>query len=240
MIKMQTTDSKVPRHVSIILDGNRRFAKKLMLKPWKGHEWGAKKIKELLEWSRDLGIKELTLFTFSIENFNRPKEEFDYLMNLFKKEFKELIKNQEDLHKNKLRINFIGRIEMFPKEVCDCMKELMEITKDNKEYIVNFAMAYGGRAEIIDATKKIARDIKEGKLNIENINEETFSKCLYMPDEPDLIIRTSESRLSGFLLWQGSYAEIIFLPDTLWPELTKEKFTECIEEYSRRQRRFGR
>jgi len=236
---MQPTDNKVPNHIGLILDGNRRFAKRLMLKPFKGHEWGAKKVKELLEWSRDLGIKELTLYAFSIENFHRPKKEFDYLMNLFEKEFKELIKNQKEIHKHKLRINFIGRIEMFPEPVHKAMKQLMEITKDHNGYIVNFAMAYGGKAEIIDATKKIATQIKEGKLNIDQINEEIFSQNLYMADEPDMIIRTGgEKRSSNFLNFQSAYSEWFYL-EKKWPEFTKEDYIQCIEEYGNRERRFG-
>ncbi len=232
-------ESKVPRHLGIILDGNRRFAKRLMLKPFKGHEWGYKKIQELFKWCREYGIKEITLYTFSIENFDRPKEEFDYLMNLFSRAFKETKENKET-HENKIKINFIGRTHMFPKEVQESMRDLMEATKDYSDYIVNFAMAYGGRAEIIDATKKIAQQVKEGKLNIDEINEEVFKKNIYLESEPDLIIRTSEKRLSGFLLWQGSYAEIQFLPDVLWPEFTKEHFIQCIEDFKNRERRFGK
>ncbi len=231
--------NNVPKHVGIIIDGNRRFAKKLMLKPWKGHELGYEKIKKLLEWCKEFKIKETTLYTFSIENFNRPKEEFDFLMKVFKEAFEEA-KTDKKIHENKIKINFIGRIEMFPKDVQKAMKELMEVTKNYSDYIVNFAMAYGGRAEIIDATKKIAEQIKEGKLNIDEINEEVFNKNVYLESEPDLIIRTSESRLSGFLLWQGSYAEIIFLPNKLWPEFEKEDFVACLQEYSKRERRFGK
>ena len=236
---MEKSLNRIPKHVGIIIDGNRRFAKRLMLKPLKGHEWGYKKIKELFKWCKEYDIKEITLYTFSIENFDRPKEEFDYLMKLFERAFKET-KKDRDIHENKIRINFIGRTSMFPKEVQDSMKELAEATKDYSDYIVNFAMAYGGRAEIIDATKKISQQIKDGKLKIEDINEEVFKKNIYLESEPDLIIRTSESRLSGFLLWQGSYAEIIFLPNILWPEFSKEHFEQCLQEYSNRDRRFGK
>jgi tritrans,polycis-undecaprenyl-diphosphate synthase [geranylgeranyl-diphosphate specific] len=229
----------VPRHIGIILDGNRRFSKKLMLKPWMGHEWGAKKIWKLFEWTKEIGIKEVTLYAFSVENFNRPKEEFDYLMGVFDKEFGNLL-NDDILHKNKIRINFIGRIWMFPKQVHEEMKKLMDMTKDYDNYIVNFAMAYGGRAEIIDATKKIAEKIKKGELNVDEINEEVFGKELYMESEPDLIIRTSgEQRISGFLLWQGSYAEFYFCPK-LWPEFEKEDLLKAIEDYNSRSRRFGK
>ena len=139
-------ESKVPKHVGIILDGNRRFSRRLMMKPWKGHEWGAKKVEKLFDWCEELGIKELTLYTFSVENFTkRPKEEFDYLMNIFRKEFDKL-KEDKRLDENKIRINFIGRIWMFPKDIQEKMGFLMEKTKNYNDYIVNFAMAYGGRA----------------------------------------------------------------------------------------------
>ncbi len=236
---MKPSDNKLPKHIGIILDGNRRFAKQLMMKPWKGHEFGAKKIWKLFDWCKELEIHEVTLYTFSIENFNRPKEEFDYLMQLFLKEFKNVRKDPR-IHKNKIRINFIGRIEMFPKPVYNAMKELMEATKHYNNYIVNFAMAYGGRAEIIDATRKIAKKIKEGKLDVDKINEQVFSKELYIDSEPDLIIRTSgEQRTSGFLIWQGSYAELYWCPK-MWPEFEKEDLIAAIEDYMLRERRFGR
>lgn len=232
--------SKVPRHVGIILDGNRRFAKRLMLKPWMGHEWGAKKVEKLFEWCKDLGVKELTLYAFSIQNFNRPKEEFDYLMNVFKKEFDNLIKDTSRLHVNKIRFSFIGRIWMFPKEVQERMNKLMEMTKDYSDYKVNFAMAYGGREEVIDAVKKLADELKNGKVNVEEINEEVFAKNLYMDSSPELIIRTGgEKRTSNFLIWQSHYSEWIFL-EKLWPEFEKEDFIACIEDYNNRQRRFGK
>jgi len=230
---------KVPRHVGIILDGNRRFSKRLMLKPWMGHEWGARKVEKLFDWAKELDIKELTLYAFSVENFNRPKEEFDYLMKVFEKEFERTLQD-ERIHKDRIRINFIGRIEMFPKAVKEKMYRLMEMTKGYDNHIVNFAMAYGGRAEIIDATKKVAEMVKEGKLTVDQINEEVFGKKLYMESEPDLIIRTSgEQRISGFLLWQSSYAEFYFCPK-LWPEFEKEDLVKAIEDYNSRQRKFGK
>ncbi len=236
---MEPSISNVPKHVGIILDGNRRFSKRLMMKPWQGHEWGAKKIEKLFDWCKEYGVREITLYAFSIENFDRPKEEFNFLMKLFEKEFERMLEDRR-IAEEKIKINFIGRISMFPKSLQDVMNKLMKKTSSNDKFIANFAMAYGGRAEIVDAARKIARQVSEGQLNIENINNEVFSKNLYMSDEPDLIIRTSESRLSGFLLWQGSYAEIIFLPNKLWPEFEKKDFAECLQEYSSRQRRFGK
>jgi len=236
---MQPTTSNVPRHLAIILDGNRRFAKRLMLKPWKGHEWGREKIENVLEWCREYGIHELTLYVLSLENFNRPKEEFDYLMDVFRKEFDELLKDKRVMERN-IRINAIGRISMLPEDLQKKVKEIMEKTKNNDGYIVNFAIAYGGRAEVVDAVRKVAEEIKQGKIDIDKINEETFANHLYMKSEPDLIIRTGgEKRLSNFLSWQSSYSELIFL-DILWPEFEKEHFVQCLEEYQIRQRRFGK
>jgi len=227
----------IPKHIGIILDGNRRFAKRLMMKPWKGHEWGYEKIKKLFEWIKEIGIKEVTLYTFSVKNFNRPKDEFEYLMRLFEKAFTEV---KDDPRIKNIKINFIGRVSMFPEGVKNSMKELMESTKNNKKIIVNFAMAYGGREEILDAVKKISKQIKEGKLDIDQINKDTFGDCMYMNDDVDLIIRTSgEKRTSDFLPWQGHYAELIFL-DKSWPEFEKEDLISCIKEYNSRQRRFGK
>ena len=129
---------------------------------------------------------------------------------------------------------------MFPKNVQERMYKIMDLTKNYNKYIINFAMAYGGREEVLDATKKVAQLVKKGKLQVEDINEEVFAQGLYMKDEPDLIIRTSESRLSGFLPWQSTYSEIIFLPDVLWPEFDKRDFVACINEYQKRKRRFGK
>ena len=236
-MKLNPSNNKVPRHVGIILDGNRRFAKRLMLKPWKGHEWGAKKIQKLVDWCLEYDLKELTLYVFSLENFDRPKTEFNFLMDLFRKEFSNF-KNDPKLKFT--RVNFIGRIQMFPKDIQEIMQELMEKTKNNKKFILNFAMAYSGRAEIIDATRRIASLLQNNKITERDINDELFSNNLYTSSEPDLIIRTSESRLSGFMLWQGAYAEIEFLPDTLWPEFSKKDFVKCLQEYSKRDRRFGK
>ena len=236
---MKPTLNNVPRHIGIILDGNRRFAQRLMLKPWKGHEWGAKKLEHLFECCKEYGIKELTLYAFSVENFDRPKKEFDFLMDLFRKEFDRVIHDPR-LEEKKIRFNFIGRISMFPKDIQELMHKLMDLTEHHIDHIVNFAMAYGGRAEVVDAAKKIAEQVKENKLKVEDINEQLFSDNLYMKDEPDLVIRTSESRLSGFLPWQSIYSEIIFLPDTLWPEFEKKDFIACINEFQKRQRRYGK
>ncbi|MDP6642424.1 MAG: polyprenyl diphosphate synthase [Candidatus Nanoarchaeia archaeon] len=230
---------RVPNHIGIVLDGNRRFAKKLVLKPWMGHEWGAKKVEKLLDWSKELGVKELTLYAFSIQNFNRPKEEFNFLMDLFKKEFGRLL-NDKRLDEDKIKVNFIGRIWKFPQELREIMAKIMYKTKDYGGYIVNFAMAYGGREEVLDAVKKIGDKIKEGEIDVENINEKVFSEELYTDHEPELIIRTGgEKRTSNFLIWQSHYSEWIFLEKT-WPEFEKEDLVNAIKNFSERERRFGK
>ncbi len=236
---MEQSKNSVPRHIGIIVDGNRRFSRRLMMKPWMGHEWGAKKVEQLLLWSKEVGIQELTLYCFSVQNFDRPKDEFDFLMKVFNDEFAKLLE-EKGVHENQLRICFIGRLYMFPKELQEKMQKIMDMTKNYSRYSVNFAMAYGGREEVIDATVKIAKQIKEGKLDIDQINEETFSKNLYMADEPDLIIRTGgEKRTSNFLIWQSHYSEWIFL-EKMWPEFEKEDLVACIEEFNQRERRFGK
>lgn len=239
LLNLSMKVEKVPRHIGIILDGNRRFAKRLMIKPWKGHEWGAKKIEKLIEWVSEYKIKELTLYTLSVQNFfSRPKDELNYLFDLFKKELGSLM-NDKKFDKYKIKINFIGRLNLFDKELQKLMEKIMEKTKGNKNITINFAMAYGGREEIIDAVKKIAQQTKEGKLNINKINEDSFGDFLYLKDSPELIIRTGkEKRTSNFLNYQAGYSEWIFL-DIMWPEFKKEDFVKCLNEFSSRKRRFG-
>jgi tritrans,polycis-undecaprenyl-diphosphate synthase [geranylgeranyl-diphosphate specific] len=192
--------NNVPKHIGIILDGNRSFAKKLMMKPWKGHEWGKEKIEKLFEWCKEIGIPEMTLYTFSIQNFNRPKQEFDYLMKLFNNAFGDLMKEENKKKLEQIQIRFIGRTHMFPQEIQDKMKKLTERTASNTPYKINFAMAYGGREEVIDAVKRIADAVKKGELD---------------------------------------YSEWFFLEKT-WPEFEKEDLISVINEYSQRERRFGR
>lgn len=230
----------VPRHLGIIPDGNRRWAKARGLPAFKGHEEGLKKFEQILDWCQELGIKMVTLYTLSQENLSRSKDEVDFLLKLIKKHLQKFTKD-EKVHKNKVRLRVIGDLESLPKDVIDSAKEAMEATKNYSNYFLNLAVAYGGRAEIVDAAKKIAIQAKENKINIDDINEQIFSKQLYadLPDV-DLIIRTSEQRISGFLPWQSTYAELIFLPDKMFPELTKEDFVKAIEHFSSRERRFGK
>lgn len=228
-----------PKHIGIILDGNRRFSKRLMLEPWKGHEYGAKKVSKLFDWCKELDIKELTLYLFSMQNFNRPEKEFNFLMNLFKEFFQDK-KHLQTMHDNQIKVKFIGRIHLFPKEIYQLMIKMMDETKNYEQYKINFAMAYGGREEIIDGIKKLAGDLKEQKISAEEITEESFSSYLYLKNEPDLIIRTGgDHRTSNFLVWQSWYSEWFFL-DKFWPEFEKEDLIEIIKEFSQRERRFGK
>lgn len=223
------------KHLAIIIDGNRRFAKRLMLEPWKGHEYGKKKIEALFEWCKELDIRELTIYSFSMQNFNRPKEEFDYLMKLMREAFQEFI-SDERIEKYGLRINIIGRYKLFPKEFVEVLDKIIEKTKHNSNYIINFALAYGGREEIIDAIKKIV----EEKPKPDAITEEYVANHLYMHSDPDLIIRTGgEKRMSNFLPWQSVYSELFFT-DKTWPEFEKDDLQKIIDEFSKRERRYGK
>ncbi len=229
----------IPSHVAIILDGNRRYAKKLGLNPIKGHEYGAKKLIDILKWLKEAGVKQATLYTFSTENMKRNPIEVGALITLFSASIKKAL-NDKRIEQNKTRIKFIGRLEILPKGMQKDMKELMEKTKNYSDFTVNFAMGYGGKAEIVDAAKKLAADAKSGRLKEEDITEETFAKYLYIADEPDLLIRPGgEKRLSNFLPWQLAYSEFIFL-DKLLPELTRQDILDCISEYEKRDRRKGK
>ena len=228
--------SESPKHIAIVLDGNRRFAKKLGLQPLEGHEYGIKKLEELFEWCLELGIKELTLYSFSTENFKRSKKEINFLFGLFKKKFEE-IKGKRDIFKDHVRVRVIGRMDMFPAYVKKPMFAAVEKTKNNSKLVVNFALGYGGRQEIADSFKKILKNdpnISPGK-----INEILITQSLYLQSEPDLVIRPGgEKRTSNFLTWQTAYSEWIFI-DKFWPEFTKEDLIDCIKEFKRRERRFG-
>lgn len=232
-------EKKELKHLGVILDGNRRFAKRLMLEPWKGHEYGAEKVTKLVDWCIELNIPQLTLFTFSIENFNRPEEEKGFLFNLFRKLFSD-IKNDAkkdiaEMNKKGVRIRFIGRRELFPKDLQEMMDEVEEETENNKKITLNFAMPYGGRAEIIDTIKRMA---KSGE-DLSQIDEKTLQENLELTDDVDLVIRTSgEKRISGFLLWQAAYAEFYFTPK-FWPEFEKQDLITAVDDYYGRERRFG-
>lgn len=230
-------------HVGIIMDGNRRFAQKLMLEPWKGHEWGEKKVEEVLDWCRELGIRTVTLYTLSLENIaGRPKIELNYLYKLMKEVANRVLKDKKNpVHTNKVRIRIIGRTAAIPAELRKLLARLENATKKYSNYEANFAIAYSSRAEIIDAVKKIAARVKRGNLRVTDINEALVKGSLYNPSvgDPDLIIRTGgEKRLSNFLMFQSAYSELFFT-DTPWPEFSKNDFIAAINDFKQRKRRFG-
>ena len=233
--------NKMPKHVAIIMDGNRRYAKlqgnKNILK---GHELGVDILENVLDWSIELGIEIITAYAFSTENFNRPESEVDGLMKLFVINFKRLV-DHEKIHKNEVRVKVVGRTELLPDEVKEAIRDAEEATKHYNKRFFNLAIGYDGRLEIIDSIKKIIKDVEDGKITADDVDEELVSKNLYTEgiDDPNLIIRTSgEERLSGFLLWQSSYSELYFC-ETLWPELRKLDFLRAIRSYQARERRFG-
>lgn len=226
------------RHVAIIVDGNGRWAKKKGKTRSEGHLEGSKMLERIIfHVSRTTDIKVLSLYVFSTENFKRDKKEVDYLMNLFMKWFE---KSRKQYKNENIKIVFSGRKEPLSDKIYNKMKVLEEDTKNSTGLVVNFCLNYGGRAEIIDTTKKIVKQVQDCLIDLEDITEEYFSKNLYnnLPDV-DLMIRTSgEERLSNFLLWQNSYAEFIF-DETYFPDFDEEEFDKCINEYYNRDRRFG-
>ena len=230
---------KIPNHVAIILDGNGRWAKKRGLPRTVGHVNGMKALQRTVEACKKFGIKTLTVYGFSTENWSRPKEEVDFLMKLL---LKHLTRQSKKLIENKIRFIVLGDKSRFSPEIQSAMKKLESETKDFTEFTFNVALNYGGHAEILKATKEIAEDLKNGKISAEDIDEKLFESHLYTAGQlpPDLIIRTSgELRLSGFLLWQCSYSEFYF-PLINFPDFNEEQLKLAIQEYTKRDRRYGK
>lgn len=230
-------------HIAIILDGNRRWASEKALDPWFGHEKGAEKVEQLLDWCQKLDVKSITLYAFSTENFLRSKNEIEEIMRIAEEKFRKIL-TDERIHKNKVHVKVIGRVGLLPKSLQQLITDAERATENYDKHFLNIALAYGGRAEIVDAARKIAEKVYEGKLGPENIDEQTFEQYLYtshMPkQDPDLIIRTSgEERLSGFLLWQSAYSELCFL-DVYWPEFRLIDLLRAVRTFQKRKRRFGR
>lgn len=227
-----------PKHVAFIMDGNGRWAKRNALARIQGHKEGAKTVRLVVEECRRLGVKYVTLFAFSSENWSRPTAEVDALMKLFEHhldvELKELLANG-------IRLRAIGDRTRLSKRVLELLERTEEATRDHAGMQLILAVSYGGRDEIVNACQKIAAEVQAKQLRIEDINKDCFQGHLYAPDvpDPDLLIRTSsEFRISNFLLWQLAYAEIVVTP-LMWPEFSKEELLRCFEEYSSRERRFG-
>lgn len=232
------TNIKLPEHLGIIMDGNGRWAKKRGLPRTAGHKAGASTFRKISRYCSDIGIKNLTLYAFSTENWNRPQEEVDTLMRYFREYLQEALRDFKD---DTIILRFIGDISAFPEDIQELMKENQELSSVRDGMILNLAMNYGGRAEIINAVKQIGERIARGDISPSEINEKMFSEYLYtagQPD-PDLIIRPSgEHRTSNFLLWQSAYAEY-YIDDVLWPDYTEKDLNRALLAYSKRNRRFG-
>ncbi|HIC91770.1 MAG TPA: isoprenyl transferase [Syntrophaceae bacterium] len=229
---------KLPRHIAIILDGNGRWAKKRNLSRIEGHRKGADSVRKIVRACREIGIPVLTLYVFSEENWKRPQEEVWALMELLKDYLRSELK---EMLENDIKLMASGNLHHLPQDVYHLLMETMEATRHNSRMILNLALSYGGRTEILDAIRKIMWDYKEGLIRPEDITAERFSSYLYTADlpDPDLLIRTSgEFRISNFLLWQIAYTEL-YITDTLWPDFAKEDLIMALVEYQNRERRFG-
>ena len=233
------TNQKLPKHVAIIMDGNGRWAKQQGKPRVFGHKNGVKSVQEIVEAAAEIGINTLTLYTFSTENWNRPKQEVDVLMGLLVRSLKKELKT---LIKNNIKLQTIGKIDQLPEKVVAELKEVIEKTKNNTRLTLNLALNYGAREEIVNAIKIISKKVVNNELSIAEIDENIINNHLYTVTLPDVdfLIRTSgEKRISNFLLWQIAYAEFYFT-DVLWPDFRKEHFFQAIKEYQQRERRFGK
>ena len=220
------------------MDGNGRWAKKRSLNRIRGHREGAESVRDIVRACREMGIEVLTLYAFSTENWQRPRQEIWALMSLLK----DFLRSElGEMMENGIRLNAIGQIERFPDDVLTVLREVMDETRKNPGMILNLALSYGGRDEIVTAARRIVAEVQAGRLQVEEISEGVFSKYLYtegMP-EPDLLIRTGgEMRISNFLLWQIAYTEI-YVTDTLWPDFRREELIRILHDYQKRERRFG-
>ena len=230
--------TNIPNHIAIIMDGNRRWARERKIDYRLGHKEGAKTLEKIVRYSKKVGIKYITVYAFSTENWKRPISEVDFLMKLFKKYLNECL---EDFKEENIKVIFLGDKSSFSEDLIELMNEVEEASKNSTGMTLNIAMNYGGRKELLNAFKNIAKDIKDNKIEIDDINEEMISENLYtkfQPD-PDLIIRPSgEYRVSNFLLWQSAYSEYVFM-NKLWPDFKEKDLEKAINEYRTRNRRFG-
>jgi undecaprenyl diphosphate synthase len=229
---------QLPRHVAIIMDGNGRWAKARGMSRTQGHLEGVKRVEEIIKFARDIGIKFLTIYAFSTENWSRPQDEVSMIMRTF---IMVLGQKAKELDKKGVHIDFIGRRQGIPQEVLNAMDQAALLTKKNTTMTLNIAFNYGARGEIVDAVRSIVCQAAEGKIKADDVDEKLIASHLYtkgQPD-PDLLIRTSgEERISNFLLWQLSYAELYFT-DKCWPEFNEEEFTKALTSYAQRERRWG-
>jgi tritrans,polycis-undecaprenyl-diphosphate synthase [geranylgeranyl-diphosphate specific] len=239
----QIASDEMPEHIGIILDGNRRWGFEKFGDKLDGHLRGARTGEDFLEWCLDLGIKTVTLYVFSTENFHRPRDEVNTILKLIEDEARKLVTDRR-IHTNKVHVKAIGRLELLPESLRAVLEELEMVTATYDKHYLNIAVAYGGRAEIVDAAKRIIDEVKSGLLDEGAVDEDMFRKYLYtshLPNPyPELIIRTSgEERLSGFLLWQAAYSEFVFL-DVFWPEFRRIDLLRAVRTYQRRKRRYGK
>jgi undecaprenyl diphosphate synthase len=232
------TRPDLPGHVAIIMDGNGRWARKRRLPRLAGHRAGTESVRSVIRTSAKLGLSVLSLYTFSLENWKRPRLEVEGLMRFLK----EVLRSEYlQLKDNNIRLRAIGRLEMLPSDTRAVLDETIAKLAANTGMILNLCLSYGGRAEIVDAAKKLLSAVQSGAVSPENLDEDTFRRFLYGPDlpDPDLLIRTSgEMRISNFFLWQLAYTEIVVI-DTLWPDFREEHLIRAIREYLGRERRFG-
>jgi len=238
MAKAETEAGKIPRHVAIIMDGNGRWAQQHKLPRLSGHEAGRKSVKKVVQAAIAHGVRYLTLYAFSVENWQRPRDEVQGLMGLLRLVLREEL---AEMGKEGVRLRAIGRPQDLPEAVREELAAAIEKTNANTKLDLILALSYGSRVEITEAAQAIAREVKSGQLEADQITEETISQHLYTRDlpDPDLLIRTSgEMRISNFMLWQISYAEIYVTP-VLWPDFGKEEFAAALADYARRERRFG-
>lgn len=238
-IKEKIDSEKLPQHVAVIMDGNGRWAKSRDQERTFGHKNAIKAVREVINACNEVNIPYLTLYTFSTENWNRPTEEVNTLMDLLSST---LLQEAEEIFSKGLRIHAIGDLDRLPDTVREQLLNIIELTKNNNKGNLILALSYGSQREILNAVKEISKKVKDGEVDINDIDEKLFENHLYTKDFPpvDLLIRTSgEVRISNFLLWQIAYAELQFL-DTLWPDFTKEDFFQCIVNYQSKERRFGK
>lgn len=233
--------SVLPKHIGIIMDGNGRWAKKRNLPRYKGHIEGAKTFRKIGEFAADLGVKCLTFYAFSTENWKRPQEEVNAIMELFREYLKEADERSAENEEKGITLRFIGDKKGIPEDIVALMTHIENISSDKSKVVLNIAINYGGRHEIVNAVREIAEKVKSGEMNSADIDENTISEYLYtknLPD-PDLIIRPSgECRLSNFLTYQSAYSELWF-SDVLWPDFTEDDLVSALREFERRNRRFG-
>ncbi|MBP1551391.1 MAG: isoprenyl transferase [Oscillospiraceae bacterium] len=227
----------IPKHIGIIMDGNGRWAKKRMLPRNMGHKKGAEVFQDITRYCNQLGLEAVTFYAFSTENWKRPQEEIDGLMKLFK----QYLIDAFDYEKENNKVVFLGDKSAFNQELRDLMLEIEQKTADRTGMILNLALNYGSRSEIVNACKEIAAKVKDGEISVDDIDEQMFSEHLYTKNQPDpdFILRPSgEKRISNFLLWQCAYSEFVYM-DVLWPDFTRKDLDAAIEEFNRRNRRFG-